>query len=116
MRNYVNLAVPTMPLLVADKRGAAETKIIAMGKKRREEPPILRWLEEEFGRVRKKTIPPFPYDPKMNKLDLPYEIESELRHLVLTGHKIEAVKRVTELTGAGLRVSKDYVDSLATRE
>jgi hypothetical protein len=29
MRNYVNLAVPTMPLLVADKRGAAETKIIA---------------------------------------------------------------------------------------
>jgi hypothetical protein len=30
MRNYVNLAVPTMPLLVADKRGAAETKIIAI--------------------------------------------------------------------------------------
>jgi hypothetical protein len=30
MRNYVNLAVPTMPLLVADKRGAAETKIIAL--------------------------------------------------------------------------------------
>ena len=29
MRNYVNLAVPTMPLLVADKMGAAETKIIA---------------------------------------------------------------------------------------
>ena len=29
MLNYVNLAVPTMPLLVADKRGAAETKIIA---------------------------------------------------------------------------------------
>ena len=29
MRNYVNLAVPTMPLSVADKRGAAETKIIA---------------------------------------------------------------------------------------
>ena len=29
MRNYVNLVVPTMPLLVADKRGAAETKIIA---------------------------------------------------------------------------------------
>ena len=29
MRNYVNPAVPTMPLLVADKRGAAETKIIA---------------------------------------------------------------------------------------
>jgi len=33
--------------------------------------------------------------------------------LVLTGQGVEAVKRVTELTGAGLRVSKDYVDSLA---
>jgi ribosomal protein L7/L12 len=29
------------------------------------------------------------------------------------GNKIEAVKRVTELTGVGLRVSKDYVDNLA---
>jgi hypothetical protein len=41
MRNYVNLAVPTMPLLVADKRGAAETKIIAD------------FLTKSHGRVKK---------------------------------------------------------------
>jgi len=83
-----------------------------MGKQRRTEPPILQWLEK-FERVRKKTIPPFPYDSKTNAIVLPYEIESELRYLVLTGQKVEAVKRVTQLTSAGLRVSKDYVDSLA---
>jgi hypothetical protein len=83
-----------------------------MGKKRRAEPPILQWLEEEFARVRDRTLPPFPYDAKTNAIALPYEIESELRHLALTGQK-EAVKRVTKLTGAGLRVSKDYVDGLA---
>lgn len=84
-----------------------------MGKKRRTEPPILQWLEEEFERVRDKTPAPFPYDPKTRKIVLPPEIVSELRHLVLTGQKVEAVKRVTKLTGAGLRVSKDYVDGLA---
>jgi ribosomal protein L7/L12 len=83
-----------------------------MGKKRRAEPPILQWLEEEFERTRKKAISPFPYDAKTKTIILPYEIESELRHLVVTGRKVEAVKRVTQLTGAGLRVSKDYVDSL----
>ena len=43
---------------------------------------------------------------------LPPDIEDELRVLVQMGKKVEAVKRVTELTGAGLRVSKDYVDGL----
>ncbi|MGQ0603159.1 MAG: ribosomal protein L7/L12 [Anaerolineales bacterium] len=36
-------------------------------------------------------------------------------HLVIDGNKIEAVKRVTELTGAGLRQAKDYVDHLTLR-
>jgi len=87
-----------------------------MRKKRRIEPPILQRLEEEFERVRDKTPPPFPYDPQTNTITLPYEIESELRHLVMTGRKVEAVKRVTQLTGAGLRVSKDYVDGLAEKQ
>jgi len=43
---------------------------------------------------------------------MPYNIQEEMRCLVLAGKKAEAVKRVTELTGAGLRVSKDYVDGL----
>jgi ribosomal protein L7/L12 len=44
---------------------------------------------------------------------LPAQIERELRRLVSTGNKVEAMQRVISLTGAGLRVSKDYVDTLA---
>lgn len=87
-----------------------------MGKKHRKELPILQWLEEESERVRDKTPAPFPYDPKTNTIALPYEIESELRHLVLMGQKAEAIKRVAKFTGAGLRVSKDYVDELVKRQ
>lgn len=84
-----------------------------MSRKRRMEPPILQYLEETYELVRDKTPAPFPYDPETDKITLPYEIESELRHLVVTGRKREAMKRVLRLTGAGLRVAKDYVDSLA---
>jgi hypothetical protein len=67
--------------------------------------------------MRQTTIKPrFPYDAKTDMICLPPNIEEELRHLVLTGKKVEAFKRVTELTGAGLRVSKDYVDSLAKQQ
>jgi ribosomal protein L7/L12 len=41
-----------------------------------------------------------------------HDIEPTRLFLIQTGKKVEAVKRVTELTGAGLRISKDYVDSL----
>lgn len=34
--------------------------------------------------------------------------------MAMKADKPKAVKRVTELTGAGLRVSKDYVDNLLT--
>lgn len=77
------------------------------------EPPILALLEEAFAKHRKKVKPLFPYDPKTDTIRLPQSIEEELRRLVLTGSKVEAIKHVTELTGAGLRVSKDYVDNLA---
>ena len=83
-----------------------------MAIKKRPEPPILAWLEEQFARVRKKVTPLYPYDQKTNTIHLPQNIEKELRLLVLMGNKVKAVKRVTELTGAGLRVSKDYVDNL----
>jgi ribosomal protein L7/L12 len=75
---------------------------------------LLSLLEELFEKVRKPVVPPYPYDEQTNTITLPAEIEKELRQLVLNGNKPEAVKRVTQLTGAGLRVSKDYVDSLAT--
>jgi hypothetical protein len=83
-----------------------------MTRNKRLEPPILARLEAEFARVRKPVTPHYPYDPRTNKIRLPPDIADELRVLVQTGKKVEAVKRVTELTGAGLRVSKDFVDGL----
>ncbi len=62
-----------------------------------------------------KSSPPFPYDPRTNAIQLPSEVVHELFHLVKDGNKVEAVKRVMELTGAGLKVSKDYVDTLVQR-
>jgi ribosomal protein L7/L12 len=34
--------------------------------------------------------------------------------MAIKADKPKAIKKVTELTGAGLRVSKDYVDNLLT--
>jgi hypothetical protein len=84
-----------------------------MTRPKRAEPPILAMLEEAFAKFRKKVKPLFPYDAQTEVIRLPQHIEEELRYLVLTGKPVEAVKRVTELTGAGLRAAKDYVDNLA---
>ncbi|HVO71640.1 MAG TPA: hypothetical protein VMT24_16440 [Aggregatilineaceae bacterium] len=75
---------------------------------------FLKSLEDAFERTRKKTVPLYPYNKQTNTITLPPEIENSLCQLVLRGDKIEAVKRVAEFTGAGLRVSKDYVDGLMT--
>ena len=72
-------------------------------------------LEKVFALRRKKAVYPFPYDAKTHTISLPAQIERELRRLVSTGKKVEAMKRVISLTGAGLRMSKDYVDTLAKR-
>jgi ribosomal protein L7/L12 len=76
---------------------------------------ILVVLEKVFALLRKKTVYPFPYNAKTNTINLPLQIERELRRLVSTGKKVEAMQRVISLTGAGLRVSKDYVDQFAKR-
>ena len=70
-------------------------------------------LEKVFALRRKKAVYPFPYNIRTHTISLPAQIERELRRLVSTGKKVEAMKRVISLTGAGLRVSKDYVDTLA---
>ncbi len=74
---------------------------------------FLEMLEDLFETARPKITPSYPYDERTNKIELPAEVEKELLRLLSTGNKAEAVKRVTRLTGAGLRVSKDYVDTLA---
>ena len=76
---------------------------------------ILVVLEKVFALLRKKAVYPFPYNKSTHTISLPAQIERELRRLVSSGKKVEAMKRVISFTGAGLRVSKDYVDQLAKR-
>ena len=86
-------------------------------KQKRNSHPILAWLEQAFEQKRDKSQSfPFPYDDENSVLRLPQETVDKLRELLLAGRKIEAVRRVTQLTGAGLRVSTDYVDSLMRPE
>jgi len=42
------------------------------------------------------------------------ELESEVAQLLAAGEKIDAIKRVREETGAGLKEAKDVVEKLAT--
>ncbi|MFC1716351.1 hypothetical protein ACFL6S_21950 [Candidatus Poribacteria bacterium] len=78
--------------------------------------PILRvfllLLERLYEARRKPFDPPYPYDKRANTISLPAEVEKEIRQIALTESKSQAVKKVTYLTGAGLRVSKDYVANL----
>ena len=76
---------------------------------------ILVVLETVFALIRKKAVYPFPYNTATNTITLPAQIDNELQGLIAVGKPVEAVKRVTSLTGAGLRLAKDYVDHLAKR-
>ena len=73
---------------------------------------LLVLLENTYEKVRKPIMPLYPYDKATGTITLPEKTDGELRKLVVDGKKPEAVKRVTQLTGAGLRASKDYVDNL----
>ena len=79
---------------------------------KKSEPPILKAIEELFEKERKKITPLYPYDKKTNTIQLPDDVIADLKFFLLVGNKPGAVKRVAELTGAGLRMSKDYVDGL----
>lgn len=59
--------------------------------------------------------PPFPVDPGTGAIHLPSALIHELFHLVRDGNRIEAVRRVRELTGAGERKARAYVDTLLAR-
>jgi hypothetical protein len=76
------------------------------------EPPILKALDDLYEKTRKKVDPLYPINKKTGKIELPDDIVADLKFLILVGRKPEALKRVAELTGAGLRISKDYIDSL----
>jgi hypothetical protein len=70
-------------------------------------------LIEEACAMTKKPAPPYPYDQRTDTITLPPDIEKQVRQMVLSGNRIEAMRRVMDLTGAGLKVSKDYIDGLA---
>ena len=57
------------------------------------------------------TAPLYPYDEKLG-IQLPEKVEQEIIALVKNGQKIQAVQRVFQLTRAGLKNAKDYVDGL----
>ncbi len=56
------------------------------------------------------------YVDSLEKPDSPHvsqeTLEAEVRLLLLKKRKIEAVKKVREMTGWGLKESKDFVDNL----
>ena len=82
-------------------------------KSRSNPTPFLDTLEAMFEKERKQSItPPFPFDKEQNIIRLPPEVERHLQKLVRSGNKKEAMEQVTKLTGAGLRLAKDYVDGL----
>ena len=79
---------------------------------KKSELPILKAIEELYQKEREKIVPLYPFDQKSDKIELPEEIIAELKSFLAVGNKPAAVKRVADLTGAGLRMSKDYVDAL----
>jgi ribosomal protein L7/L12 len=44
------------------------------------------------------------------------DLDDELRALVARGQTIEAIRRVRDTTGMGLKDAKDYVDQLRSRD
>ena len=58
------------------------------------------------------VVPPYPVDPQTEKIRLPGKLRQEVRELLKQGGKPAAMQRVMQLTGAGLRVAKNYVDGL----
>ncbi len=76
------------------------------------EPLILQAIEKLYEKERKKIIPIYPVDKKTGKIELPEEVIADLKFFLLAGNKHAAVKRVADLTGVTLRMSKDFVDGL----
>ena len=63
-------------------------------------------LEKVFALRRKKAVYPFPYNKSTHTISLPAQIEREVRRLVSTGKKVEAMQSVISLTGAGFGCQK----------
>ena len=63
-----------------------------------------------FNTVR--PTPLYPYDKSTDTVSLPPALEKEILHTASTKGTPVAMKKVMDLTGAGLKVSKGYIDGL----
>lgn len=97
-----------------------ESDFVTRKIKQREYPlPLLKQLDTLLKQLDtlhqlqqdKSQKPAYPYDEKRGIIRLPKSIEQELRLLAQNGKKAEALKRLSELTGASLIISKDYIDT-----
>ena len=43
---------------------------------------------------------------------MPHDMDAELRALLASGNKIEAIKRVRQQTGLGLKEAREYIERL----
>lgn len=57
-----------------------------------------------------------PFSVKSPPRELDREALAEIRELLSTNRKIEAIKRCREITGYGLKEAKDMVEQLEQRE
>ena len=62
-----------------------------------------------------RPVPLHPYDKQTDTISLPLEIEKEVKDIALSQGVPLAMRKVMDLTGAGLKVSKDYIDNLLGR-
>ena len=90
-----------------------ESDFVTRKIKQREYPlPLLKQLDTLHQLQQDKSQKPaYPYDEKRGIIRLPKSVERELRLLAQNGKKAEALKRLSELTGASLIISKDYIDT-----
>ena len=72
------------------------------------EPPVRHGQDGMVGGISAAAV----HAPDGALIDLTDQFRDELWRLVHTGHTIEAIKRVRERTGLGLREAKQVVDGL----
>lgn len=80
--------------------------------KKKSQLPLLKAIEDLYEKERRQIPPLYPIDKKTGRIELSEDVIADLKFFLLVGNKPAAVKRVCELTGAGLRQSKDFVDTL----
>ena len=64
------------------------------------------------GMVRDLTRAHLGTAPLLDSQNIPPDVQAEILDSLHSGHKIEAIKRLREQTGLGLKECKDLVDAL----